>query len=771
MRHRDQDVRTFRSGRPARTFLIVATTVSVVYAFDLTGAASAYLAPLVTLASVVAISVGAWRNRPAPLFAWWLLLPISILFAAGISVRETTGQNVDLERSTILPDLLTVPGYLLFAVMLLVLIRSRQAGRSEGVGLDATMFALASFVVFYIGLIDPVLANGEYGAVAQVTFSIYPPLSAFLVLLAARLAFTPGPRSITLTYFLLGMVSLFVGDVAQFLAETHTAVPPLNLLDLPYALAYSFIAAALLHPSIRRVAVERADHSPSLRHVRAAVVSTSLLLPCVLLLLWHPGSATEQLAVGALTVVLTALGTMRLIVATQAQARSEARFAHRATHDALTSLPNRELLLEMIDAALDEPELAQGLGVILVDLDRFKLVNDTLGHVAGDRLLLECAQRVVSEVRADGIVGRISGDEFVVLLRGASLDAALAVAERLRASFTQPIDIGQPIYLTVSIGLSHTMVRIADPADLLREADTAVYRSKDKGRNRVTVFEREMLEVDERRVELEHALRLALGAGELEVYYQPIVSIETGRVEGFEALSRWQTANGWIPPSEFVSIAEDSGLISQLGSWILRESCRQLSRWRTQPEFHHATVSVNLSARQLGPGLVALVDETLRATGLPGEALWLEITESMMLDDTTELHDILGDIRALGVRFSLDDFGTGFSSLSYLRRYPLDRLKIDRSFVTGLSPASVAGSLADAIVSIGRSLRLSTVAEGVETVDETLALWSLGCPLAQGYYFARPMPATEVPFSLGRIAQAWSELGLHSVVLTTVTPG
>ena len=770
MRRRDTGPQPLGSGRPAARFLTIGALLSVIYALNLLGESSAYIYTVVTLGSVVAIAAGAWRNRPAPRLAWWLLLPIGALFAGGIAVRGSTGQDVDLGRSTIAPDLLTVPGYLLFAGMLVLLIRARQAGRSDGVAIDATMFALASFVLFYIGLIEPVLADSSYGIVSQITFSIYPPLSAFLVLLAARLAFTPGHRSPTLTYFLLGMMSIFVGDVMQFLTETRTAVAPLNLVDLPYALAYCFIAAALLHPSVRRIAGERQDHAPSMRHMRTALVGLSLLLPCGLLLLWHPGSRVEQLAVGTLTVVLTGLGTVRLNVATQAQARSEARFAHRATHDALTGLPNRELLLEHIREAMDAPDITRGFGVILLDLDRFKLVNDTLGHVSGDRLLLACAERVNSAASSMGVTGRISGDEFVVLVKGADRAAVLDIAEQIRRSFEAPIDIGHPIYLTASIGVAHTTERIEDAADLLREADTAVYRSKDGGRNRITMFEAEMLEVDERRVELEHALRLALGAGELEVYYQPIVSIGTGRIEGFEALSRWQTPTGWVPPIEFVTVAEESGLIDQLGTWILRESCRQLSRWRSQPEFGHATVSVNLSARQLGPGLVALLDDTLRSTGLPGEALWLELTESMMVNDSSELHELLSEVRALGVRFSLDDFGTGFSSLSYLRRYPLDRLKIDRSFVTGLTRATVAGSLADAIVGIGKSLRLGTVAEGVETVEETLAVWSAGCTLAQGYYFAKPMPATEIPFSIAKVFRAWEELSISAPQLTAVVP-
>lgn len=761
MRHVAGDRRPIGSGRPAQAFLLAAAVVSFTYGFGLLGEFGGLLAPLVTLASITAIGFAIRRNRPRPRFAWSLMFPISALFAIGISLRDATGQTGSLARSTVLPDIVTVPGYLLFGLMLVLLIRSRQSGRGQGVGLDATMFALASLVVFYIVLIEPVVSTSVYTTTQQITFSLYPPLSAFLVLLAARLAFTPGERSRSITYFLLAMSSLFVGDVVQLLAETDTATLPWNLIDVPYLFAYAFMAASYLHPSIQQVSVQRSDRAPALQKFRNAVVSTAILLPCVLLLLWHPGTRVEQFLVGSLAVVLAGLGAFRLSVATHAQARSEARFAHRATHDPLTDLPNRELLLDRIaEYQLHRDIVEQGIGVILVDIDRFKLVNDTLGHVAGDRLLQQCAQRVREATGDSGIVGRISGDEFLVLTRGAPLAAVSELAERIRTSFAEPIDIGQQIYLTASIGLAHTTTVLDDPADLLREADTAVYRSKDKGRNVVTTFEQQMLEVDERRVELEHALRLALGAGELEVYYQPIVSIETGRVEGFEALSRWQTPGGWVPPVEFVAIAEDSGLIDQLGSWVLRESCRQIGKWRALPELRHASVSVNLSARQIGPELVALIDDTLQSAGVPGEALWLEITESLMVEESTELHEMLDAIRSLGVRFSLDDFGTGFSSLSYLRRFPLDRLKIDRSFVTGLAIENVAGSLADAIVGIGHSLRISTVAEGVETVDELLALHSLGCPLIQGYFFAKPMPPREVPFAIPRIEQTWVALGI-----------
>jgi diguanylate cyclase (GGDEF)-like protein len=744
---------------PAR-FAVASGLATAIYAFNLLGDASELIYTPLMLAAVGAIGMGLWKNQPKPRFAWSLMFPISFLFAAGIAVREATGQNVDIGRSTIAPDLLTVPGYLLFGLMLVSLIRSRQAGRFNGLLLDGAMFGAGSLLIFYVLLIQPVLDNGDYSLVARVTFSIYPPLSASLVLLAARLAFTPGHRSVTLRYFLLGIVMILVGDVTQFLAETQTVVFPLNTTDIPYLLAYTFMGAAYLHPSIRRVANDEVDHAPPLQTMRFALAA-SLLIPCLLLLLWRPSSRVEQTLVGGLAVALAGLGALRLIVAVRAQTLSEAKYAHRATHDALTGLPNRELLLERIEAALHSHANDLNVTVVLIDVDRFKLVNDTLGHRAGDELLLEVGRKVQAVVGTLGTVGRVSGDEFVVVLGGLSLTDSRDLAEAICSAFTAPVEAsGAEVYLTVSIGLAHTDDAARSPVDLLREADTAVYRSKEAGRNAVTVYQPEMLEVDSRRVELEHGLRHALGAGGLEVHYQPIVSLTTGAVEGFEALARWHNGEQWVPPMEFVHVAEESGLIGQLGTWILRESCRQIARWRTIPELAHATVSVNLSARQLTPDLVGLVDDTLTASGLPGEALWLEITESMMVQDSDDLQSLITDIHGIGVRLSLDDFGTGFSSLSYLRSYHLDRLKIDRSFVSGLTRDEAEGSLADAIVGIGRSLRIGTVAEGIETPEEALAIQSLGCSLGQGYYFAKPMAPSQVPLALNAIRHAWDQLGL-----------
>jgi diguanylate cyclase len=746
------------TGRSARDFLVASFACSLLYAVGALGDYGEIVYSAVSVAALGATIYGIAAYRPRPLYAWMLLPATGLLFTVGNAVREGTGQNGDLERSTLLPDLFTAPGYLLFAAMLVMVIRARQAGRSEGLGLDALMFALASMTLFYVGLIAPVLHGSEFSRTAQISFSIYPPFSAFLALLAARLAFIPGRRPETLQYFLLGMLSLFVGDVVQFLAETGQYTPPANLIDLPYALAFSCIGASLLHPSVRRVAQTETEHGPSLATLRNALVMVALVLPASLLFFWSTESTVEKLMVGGMAGTLTLAGSIRLLVATRAQARSEQLFAYRATHDVLTDLPNRELLLEEVARAAECVVQGRGIAVVLLDVDRFRLINDTLGHKAGDVLLRSIAGRATEIVGDRGLVARISGDEVTVLLPDTSLAEALDLAEDIRRRFREPFDAGRPIYLTVSVGVTHTTGRVAEPADLLREADTAMYRAKDAGRDRVTVFDRAMLEVDVRRVELEHALRIAIGAGELEIYFQPIVRISTGRVEGFEALARWQTPTGWIPPIEFVAAAESSGLIDDLGRWALIESCRNLSRLRAVPELAHTSVSVNLSARQLTPELAQIVDDTLRATGLPGEALWLELTESMMVEEDEGLHALFTSIHDLGVRFSLDDFGTGFSSLSYLRRFDLDRLKIDRSFVTGLDQTSAPGSLASAIVSMGESLRIETVAEGVEDAAETMAVWSLGCDLAQGYFFARPMPTREIPQSLARIQELWSAL-------------
>lgn len=437
--------------------------------------------------------------------------------------------------------------------------------------------------------------------------------------------------------------------------------------------------------------------------------------------------------------------------------RFEGRLEHQAVHDVLTGLPNRLLILERVDHALAR---ARGHGVdvavLFVDLDNFKVINDSLGHSVGDRLLEQVAVRFRRAVRSDAMVGRFGGDEFVVVCEEVGgEDGAVRLAEDLAAALAAPMLIdGAEVHVSASIGITLATDGHLEPQSLIRDADVAMYRAKDQGRAGHALFEVALHERVVQRLELERALRSALLEGELAVHYQPVIRLEDRSVVAVEALVRWnRPGHGLVHPDVFLGVAEETGLIGQLDRWVLGEACRQLGAWRDAGICPRLRMNVNLSARQLGAiDLVDVVGATLARHGLTGDSLVIEITESALVADTEATLAALHRLGAHGVQVAIDDFGTGYASLDYLRRFPMaHQLKIDRSFVSDLD----AGTSRDrAIVSasllLARDLGFTSVAEGVETPGQLAALTSLGCTLAQGYLFCRPLPPEEIELWLRR---------------------
>jgi diguanylate cyclase (GGDEF)-like protein/PAS domain S-box-containing protein len=430
----------------------------------------------------------------------------------------------------------------------------------------------------------------------------------------------------------------------------------------------------------------------------------------------------------------------------------ERQLTHQAFHDPLTGLANRELFRDRVRHALAlRSRSLQGLAVLFLDLDGFKAINDSLGHAIGDRLLGSVAGRLQSCVRPGDTVARLGGDEFAVLLE--DLDG-VQVAQQVAARFIEELHTaftiaGHEVFVGASVGLA--LAGGNDDADeLLRNADLAMYRAKALGKGRCELFEPDMHAAALERMAIEGDLRHAVVRGELRLHYQPVVELATGRIVGVEALLRWQhPTRGLVSPLDFIHVAEESGLIVPVGRWVLSEACRQVARWQRDTGLP-LRLSVNLSARQLqAPRLAEMVAKTLRSTGVRPTDLILEITESMLVDDAERTIAKLHLLRELGVRLAVDDFGTGYSSLNYLRRLPVDVLKIDRSFVQGIGTEAELTSLTGAIVGIGRDLGLDTVAEGIEEVGQLEALRGMGCALGQGYLFARPLPPDELAALLG----------------------
>ncbi|CAN5511975.1 EAL domain-containing protein [soil metagenome] len=458
----------------------------------------------------------------------------------------------------------------------------------------------------------------------------------------------------------------------------------------------------------------------------------------------------------------------------QARTTAEDRLKHDALHDGLTDLPNRLLLTDRLQRCIERAKRFPDYqyAVLFLDLDDFKLINDTMGHTIGDHLLIEVGNRINASLRGLDTASRLEaqtparlgGDEFVVLLDGLkSLDDAKLVAERIRNAVGQVATIGgREIVVTTSVGIAHGRPTYSNPDDILRDADAALYHSKSQGNGGIGVFDDAIRNGVENRLQLSNDLRNAIAKHQLRLAFQPIISLETSRIEGFEALVRWDHPElGTISPLEFIPIAEETGMIREIGTWVLRESCQQLRIWHDEhPSKSELTISVNVSARQLtSPDFIAQVEQAVTSAGIEGRHLNIELTESALMENPKVVLALIERLRTTGVKLHLDDFGTGYSSLSCLHQLPFDAIKIDRAFVKDMSSDGRHANTISAIQRMARNRGMRVIAEGIETSEQLGVLQTLECDQGQGYFMSRPVDARNAKTLLERPdSQGWEEI-------------
>jgi diguanylate cyclase (GGDEF)-like protein len=756
-------------GRSAWTALAVYW--SLLIALDLIPMTSPIAMPVVALSAIGIMSWSILRHGVASL--WWGVVGALVLFSARGAAQDVfhTLGNLTATRSLI-PDALALPGYVLLGLTLVRIVgaRTRDNGhRIEIIG-DALIAGVALLAYCWVFVIERVLSGIDSPEPVRVVLVCYPALSLFLVVTTLQIAFSARKRPTSAErFFVLAMLSMFVGDalwmVAELHAQLHVGEPSTGILDLPYVVALAGAASMATRPSMRGLTEARHDTRDRWSVGRIALVAVAFTTPAVLLFEAGERSLAERLVLFVIVTVLTGLGILQILEALRASARSEARLHHLATHDSLTGLANRRLLEQSLGASVRRAERSGAMvGLVFLDLDRFKLINDTLGHAQGDTLLVEIASRLKAMLDPGVLVARTGGDEFLIVLEEPpSVEQALGLANRLRRAVSSPVDLsGGEFHVTASIGLACSVAGASatDAQTLIRDADTALYQAKEAGRDTVAVFDDSMRAGLAERVDLERDLRHAVEHGELHLVYQPVVRMATGEILGVEALVRWaHPTYGVILPSRFISIAEQSDVIIEMGSWVLNEALRQLAEIRKLPSFLHLQVAVNVSVAQLRDEvLVERISWALAKNDLPGSALCVELTESAMMRDPNAAIAMLEALRRLDVEIAVDDFGTEYSSLSYLHRLPVDVLKIDRSFVEGLKGGGgPAESLVSAIVAMAGALGIQTIAEGVETVEQAQRLRSIGCDAVQGYLYARPARGDQLANVLGLVTRSTFE--------------
>jgi diguanylate cyclase (GGDEF)-like protein len=724
------------------------------------------------LATIVATLVALRLWRPAR------RLPFQ-LFAAGEAVGFLAGAAgssaaVTSAGGSPLAAVLTVLAYLIGIAGYALVIRTRSPGRDRASLIDATVISTGVGMLAWVFLASPYSVESSLPLIERVLSMTYVVLDVLVLALVIRLAIGGGDRSRAYLFMTAGWLVLVASDAGRALLVLVGAYHPASPVEAGWLAAYALWGAAVLHPSIATLTDPIPAPRTSLTPVRlVALASAALMAPAILAIqaVLDQRLDVPVIVAGCAFLFLLVLvrmvdlvreneATVRELRGTEGVLRASlrerddlaAQLEHQAFHDSLTDLANRALFNDRVRHALARARRDGGsLAVLFIDLDDFKVVNDNLGHGAGDRLLREVAGRLRGCLRDADTVGRLGGDEFAILAEDTDLEEARVLAERVLTTLGAPFPlVGGQVTVRASVGIALDERPGLDEAQLLRNADIAMYVAKDRGKGTYEVFQSSMLRSVRDRHDVTAALEGAIERHELVVHYQPIVDLHDGRVAGAEALVRWPRPDrGLVPPAEFIPLAEETGLVVELDRFVLRQACRQVARWNADAS--RLLLHVNLSAHHLlRADLAASVAAALRDSGLAPECLALEITESVLMHDLDTAIVRLHELKRLGVHLAIDDFGTGYSSLAYLRQMPIDAVKIDKSFVDGVAGGPEESAVARAIIALATTLHLDTVAEGVEQPEQATALAELGCHLAQGYHFSRPVPAADMARLTGR---------------------
>ncbi len=715
------------------------------------------------LAAPVAIAVGIRRWRPPRAGAWGLLAIGMALVAVG-ALPDLLGPAGPEAAAT---STATFVGYVIVVVAVFMVIRDDTLDGTVSAVIDALIVATGASVLEWFPLIREHLElTGGQGYLDASMAVVYPSLDLAMLFLAIRVAWRHPRISPSMWLLAAALAANLVIDLGVAAGYTWIGYAPGQLTDVGQYLAMVLVAAAALHPSIQDPLspASRDAHAGAMRFLRpGAVVLAAFITPLILIgygLSPDHGSAVDRpvaaglpslglelgisaLVVAGLVAVRLILSILRLERALTARDQLEVRLQRQAASDSLTELPNRTAFQGRLQRELTQDRRAGA--VLFCDLDDFKTINDTEGHEAGDALLRAVAGRLTGCIRAGDLAARFGGDEFALYLDDITDPAeAEMIAARVVEAFSEPVVVGSR---TFDVGLSVGIAMVTDAADateVLRQADIAMYLAKGQGKGRFERFSPSLQAKLTSGVALRASLERAIAQGQFLLLYQPIERLGRRAHSGVEALVRWNHADrGLVPPDEFIPVAEQTGLIVPLGAWILETACRQMRAWLDAGARRDSYVSVNVSPVQLArDGFAATVRATLERTRLPPSSLVIEITESALVDFESALA-VLREIRELGVRIAVDDFGTGYSAMSYLARFPIDILKIDRSFVAAMGRDSQSVSLVRTIIALAQSLRLETVAEGIEEVAQLTELERLGCRFGQGFMFSRPLSAED----------------------------